>query len=75
MSQFVLIQGTQDGNKERLPSSSKRLQPPPMVHTEETKDEKTQDTAPPPPANTWGAYQRNNFNKPRLCIFPYIEKC
>jgi len=25
--------------------------------------------------DSWDAYERNDFPKPKTCIFPYIEEC
>ena len=66
----VSPEGTQDRGKICPPSSSQLLQPPPTMHPEETQDEKHRILAP----DSWGAYQRNDFSEPRICIFPYMEK-
>ena len=42
---MVSPEGTQDG-RGRPPPNHQTLQPPPMVHPEETQDEKAQDTGP-----------------------------
>ena len=69
----VSPQGTQEGNREHCHLAAIRLQPLLKVSPEETQDGKTQEAGP------WRAevhaHQRKDFNEPRPCIFPYMEKC
>ena len=65
----VCPEGTQEGNKEYLLSSSHRLQSVLSGISEETQAEKTQDTP-----DSWDEYQSNYSSEPRALHLP-MEKC
>ena len=63
-------EGTQEGNKEYLPTSSHQSVATLEVSPEETQDEKTQDTGP----RELRYISKSDFSEARLCIFLLIGK-